>query len=1771
MKKRKWWKKLLALALAAAVAATSSGMSAKADGGSETDYTQYVDPFVCTDVDYGQQFPGAVSPYGIVKLSPDTYPHETNDHAGYDYSKNRISGFSHTRIEGVGGQGAGGDVLVTPTYVSYTAKPTLESRAQSYSHDKEQAQPGYYEVELVPNVGTDTASQDSSFGNIKAEMTASTRTGMHRYTFPKEGDVNLVVDLNYTYHGTDIRDAVMDVSTTEDGRACISGRFSGHNVSGHGRYTMYFYMETDKPVSDIHTWNGQTLGTTLSLTGNDLGAVLTFHVKEGETVQVKTAISPISAGQAQIDMEAENASWDFDKVREDAKNSWNDLLGRVEVETTSVSDPDGSLKKMFYTMLYRLFMTPVNATSTSGTYRGTNGVVYKAEGYTHYDSWTLWDDFRKYPIIGLIAPDIYQDIIQSVADMLASGISTWGNDHQPVPTVRNEHAVALLADGIAKGFTDIQYLDYDYGMVKSIAAMAVTPEVESLGYFPGRVDRTVEYAYDDWAISIIAKALGYTDEAEYYLNRSFNYKNLYKADAVNKEGTTMGLLWPKNRSGNWMSADPERYGDNGLYQGTLWQYTWWDTNDVAGLMKLMGGKENMVAELETLYGAKGESADGSRMLHSNTNEIDLQTPYLFNYAGKPSETQYWVRQIYTKETWNRYSGTGEYSSPMYTKVYNLSPAGYLETMDDDAGTMAAMYVAAAMGIFPMNPGSTTFQIGTPFFDKVTLHLGGGRTFVIKAQNVSPDNFYIQSASLYGSSLNRTWLDYSEIAAGGELDFTMGSSPSTWGEDGPMAPSASDDAPASAYDYHMTYDGTTITATDGVVDATVTATITDGASFSDDLGSVKAENLPDGLSMTCERKDDKKVALHLTGTIQNVSDETETFAVQIVMGDDAFKGEVKASQVENAVMSRMASIRIHNTMTPESLTVKAPDKTSYLVGERLDKTGGEVTISYKNTSYQRTLKLSSDELTVGAMPETAGDGQAVSVSYKNVSGSFAVDIHDVSAGDKGLILYYPFDSAENGVTKDESGNGWDGTLKNAAVAEDGTLLLDGSQKQYLDIPSGVFGGLDNDASISAWVKLDSASNNQMLLGAGVDKNAYYVLAMNNVIRSGLKTGSQDEKRTIASEGTQTARWVYLTYTLKDGKASLYLNGSKLAESDVEGHLSDVIKDGAFIHLGGIDFWNDPYTDGRISSLAVYNRALDEEEIKSEMSRTDTTLSDTLSEAETLMNQGGLSREEAQQLQQAMDLAQAYAGDGEKEKEAVDALCQRLDDLKSGISQSGSAYVTLEAENKDDWSGGSLKTETSHDDTSGGNVGNIGATYDGAWVKYTSRDFGSIGAASVSVRYCNNANRCGGNSKVEVYLDSMTGDPLVTVDLPETGVGWNIYQEVTAALPDGVTGVHDVYFVMHTGTNNARYVANFDWFSFTEKVNASSAHLEAENRSDWGWAADKAAMKTETSHDAEGASLVNVGNTFDGSWLKFSACDFTSQGMNEFSVRYCNNSSRCGSSNRVEIYLDSMDGDPVSTVQLPETGSSWSAYHVVKASLDTTITGTHDVYLKFRTEGGNRGYVANFDWFQFDRNDARGTLSSLAEEASKILQDKDRYNKSDIDRLQTAYDAAVKVLDKEDASTEEFENASSALEVALGRLHQKSDKTTLAQLLAQAAETDTSHWTEQTRKALEEAVSYGQEINGKEEPTNAEITRAVDQLQKALSGGVEQPEGDKRLLKAQISQALAIGPTGYTEDSYAALQSALESAQEVQNDRWASDDDIAAAIAGIQSAVRGLEEK
>ena len=1510
----------------------------------EESYTQYVDPFVCTDVDYGQLFPGSVVPNGLVKLSPDTYPHNTLDHAGYDYSKLQIQGFSHTRIEGVGGQGAGGDVLVTPTYVEYSKRPQAKTRAMNYTKEDESAKPGYYSVELTPKTGKDNDVQDSpEVGKIKAEMTTDQRTGFHRYTFPKAGSVNIITDLNYTYHGTDIRNAYVDVLEQNDSTTAIGGRFSGRNVGGSGKYTMYFYMETSKPANSVKTWNDTTLSDKTSQKGNDIGTVMNFNVKENEEIQLKVSISPISVKQAEIDMHNEINDWDFDAAALRADQAWNDVLSKVRVESSEISDPTGELKQLFYTHLYHMFMTPVNATSTSGTFRGTDGKIHEANDYTHYDSWTLWDDYRKYPMIGLVQPDTYKDMVKSIANALDYGIVTWSHDKQPVPNVRTEHAVALLADGVAKGFTDIDNLEEAYREAIKIANKVVKDDI---GYVPGRMDQTVEYAYDDWCLSIIADALGHEEGTEYFLDRSFNYKNLYKENAdqetIDDVEKQFGLLISKNADGSWKNVDPRSY-NGGLYQGTHWQYTWYLSNDVNGLMDLMGGKERMFDALSMLF---GEHTDGKSIMHNAANEVELHAPYLFNFAGRPDRTQYWVRTIYTKETYND-NYTGSSNKPQ--KMYKLSPQGYLETMDDDAGTMAMMFVSAAMGIFPMTPGDTTFQIGSPFFEKITLDVGNGKTFTIEANNVSADNFYIQSATLNGKSFNRTWIDYSEITRGGTLSFEMGDTPSTWAQNGVTAKSSSDNADTSTYDDdEIAYSSAMFEeskANNGSFDQKIVITLKTkefAGEIGEDLvatGKINITNVPEGLKASVIKTEANKVEVSLNGKAKNhtLNDSISNLTIEITDGatNEPITDSIRKTKDNVKVMF------IDNQLTYSQSEFKESENDDGAILETSTITlTGDVTFTGEvDEDFVATGKVQINNVPEGLTVKMIKiDDYTAVLSFEGKAVNNDADAE--------IELAFT-DSAFNGALASEIGQSSRGGMTALLLDFD----YDHTSKLKRTMAEATYINASAYTQSSYQAVLDAVAKGQELLDNKNATSKEIDLAIGDIIDA-------QEQLDIPRDG----------FSVLQAESSDVTSGGSLR---VEGSALHGTYDGAWIRYDALDFngLSPKYLELRYDNAS--NRCASDSHLEVRLDGVDGTLIGDIQLPATGTAWGSYETlqfeiSNPELLDGKHDVYFVFKGTTEDSKPYV-AKVDYLQFKETADIDS----VKLEAEKSDENSGNGLKNESI----------NLGGTYDGAWIKYNNVNFNNLEADTINVHYSTRIDACALDARIEIRKDNKDGELLGTIMLPLTG-GWSDYQTVSTKLDTSVTGVQDICFVLR-GTNDGGrpYVANIDYMEF---VNSGVNHIEAENKADWSGAE----LKVENSTDNTGKSLTNIGGARNNAWLRYNGVDFN--GKTEMTVRYSHNPGSAGTNSRIDVYLDNMDGNPIGTVNLPTT-NGWANYTVSKAVFDQEITGSHDVYLKLHTDGS--GWVANFDWFEFGEPIAdvdKSQLQAKYDENVALLQEYDKYH-------------------------------------------------------------------------------------------------------------------------------------------------------------------------------------
>jgi len=1360
----------------------ASATAAEPDG---TDYAGLVNSFVSTEDDFGQDLVGAEAPNSIVKINPMTAPGRS--HSGYDYAEGRIAGFTHTNLNGVGGSGGGGDLLVVPTYQAYTSRPATGTYAKSYSHADEAAEPGYYAVDLTTDAGA-----------IRAEATTDVRTGQDRFTFPAAGRASLVVDLRNNF--TSRKGATLGYETLEDGRVALSGDFTGH-FNGYD-YRMHYYVESTAPAADVRTWGGSgDLSAQPHRDGTDIGAILGFEVGAGQQVGLRVAVSPVSVEQARIDLAAEMGDRSFERVRQDTRDAWNEILGRLAVTASGTSDPDGELRTLFYTHLYRMFGTPVNATSTSGTYRGLDGEVYEADGYTHYDGWGFWDDFRKYEILAIGYPEVFHDMAQSVVDLYASfastGRSSLSNVTHSVPTVRFERASIVVADAIAKG-AQLRGLAQAWPALVSQSQGGYADAGNARwGYVANEVDDTLGTAYDDWAMATIADALGRPDDARAYRLRAANWTNLFRPNAVTlADGTRTGLIFPKDSDGAWVSADPERFEAANLYQGTLWQYHWYAAPDMGGLIDKMGGEETTRKALSFMFGEHAPD-DGRRMLHANANEIDLQAPYLFNYVGAPEKTQHWVRSIYTQETWNRYiatgstheapSGGGELTPPVRTKVFRNDPRGFLPTMDNDTGTMSSTFVAAALGLFPVAAGSDEYQIGTPFFENVRISYPTGRTFDISADGVSPEAYYIQSARLNGQKLERTWVTYDQLTAGGELAFRMGERPSGWAADPVAPPSLRDELPSSVYDPISAVSVSSRTFAegpvgDGSIGNSIDLRLANGtfAGADGDIlrEAVTASNVPAGLTLVAERTGERSVRLSLEGRAERSGELDAVDDLTVTLSDKAF--------------SRAPSTG------PRELTFRVDFEGPTL---RMDRTrlkaGADGVVDVSATLTLRGARFSGAKgrdlvadgaLTLSGLPEgvsataTLDDGPTATLRLTGSLGdarraALGLDFADTAFdGAPAASVRGDGISGLSAVTL-ERDQRWRERL--GALLAEAELVLRGaySSTSYAAFENARDGATETLADVSA---------------------------------------TEDDLRAALSRLTRAAgalRIAETPYRVLEAEAFDDSSGGRLSpENGVIGG----VQVGSWIAYDGIDFGgklpkrvtmrysNDPGDSATDEYAEVRVGAVD----GPVAARVDLETTDGWDDYVTA--EAPVEDPEALDGSNRVYIVFGGTPDPARPNSWVVNL-DRTRFLKTSENGPETAEpVRIEAETYDSDNGNGLKKE-------GGEppAGNVGGTWDGGRLTYDGRDLGPDPLTHVTVSASTRDERVGNDRRLELYLDEVGPTTRIgTVALPRTG-GWGSYVETTVPLDVPVSGTHTLIVVTRADAvpgQEFNYVANLQWFEF-----------------------------------------------------------------------------------------------------------------------------------------------------------------------------------------------------------------------------------------------------------------------------------------------------------------------------------------------------------------------
>jgi predicted alpha-1,2-mannosidase len=714
-------------------------------------------------------------PFGMVKLSPDNRGRARRIQAGYDYKIGTILGFSHIHSWTMSG------LLMMPAtgplkIVQEPEAGSPESFRSHFRHETETASPGYYAVALDDY-------------NIRAELTATTRAGFQRYTFPKadQARILLVLDVPGEYVMTVKNAAIRRVSSTE-----IEGESEQTNneLYTFQKYTLHFFVRFSKPFDSMGGWVGTNITPdTEAITGRgDIGAFASYHTTEGEVIEVKTGISLVSIEQARLNLDAEMArfAWNFDAVRKHASETWNNLLKKIEVEGGSEAD-----RKKFYTNLYRSYVARTIFSDVNGKYVDPTGRVRQLENPESpmLGCDALWNTFWNLnQIWGLVTPDILSHWVRSQLQLNNDGgwLSKGPAGLRYSGIMVAEHEIALLVSAWQKGIRDFDG-EKAFAAIKHVLTTpgkAYYPDVHSgrwmdgwvgmeqlqpyrdLGYVPvedGAVSLTLEYAYDDWCAAQIAKALGKLDDYQYFLRRAQNYRNVWDPSA--------GYFRPKHRDGSWVEgfAPSDR---KGFIEGTAWQYAFWVPHDMKGLIGLMG-KDELIRRLD--QGFEQSRPDFAHGYVNVGNQPNMEAPWLFNYAGAPWLTQKWTREVMDHS-------------------YSAGPAGYVG--DEDQGQMGSYFVLMAMGLFEMDGGCSQnpiYEIGSPLFGRIVIHLDPkyypGRQFVIEAKNNSPKNIYIQSATLNGRPLDKPWIYHSAAVHGARLVLTMGPEPNrNWGSAPEATPS-----------------------------------------------------------------------------------------------------------------------------------------------------------------------------------------------------------------------------------------------------------------------------------------------------------------------------------------------------------------------------------------------------------------------------------------------------------------------------------------------------------------------------------------------------------------------------------------------------------------------------------------------------------------------------------------------------------------------------------------------------------------------------------------------------------------------------------------------------------------------------------------------------------------------------------------------------------------------------------------------------------------------
>ena len=703
----------------------------------EEDLIGYTNPMIGTDFT-GNTYPGAQVPFGMVQLSPDNGLPGWDRISGYYYPDSTIAGFSHTHLSGTGA-GDLYDISFMPVTNPYKTGEEPLGIYSSFSHNDESASAGYYRILLKDY-------------NINVELTATERCGIQRYTFPEAESsifLNLKKAMNWDFTA-DSHIEVVDSCTIRGYR---------HSWGWSPKQYIYFQTRFSRPFDAFQ------LDTT-AITTKDKGRIGTaavarfdFKTKQNEEILVTTALSGTSMEAAARNLEAEAPKDDFDFYMKQAQENWTKELAKIEV-----TSDDADKKTIFYTAMYHAMLAPTIYSDVDGSYFGPDGQVHQAEGWTNYSTFSLWDTYRaSHPLFTYLQPERVSDMIQCFLHFYEQNgaLPLWNLYGWETDMMIGYHAVPVIVDAYLKGIGD-------FDPVKALEACVTTAnrdDYRSIGFYKEKgyvasdhenwsMSKTMEYAYDDYCIARMAEAMGEKEIADEFYRRSQNYRNVFNPETL--------FMQPRDSKGNFIpNYDPEAYIED-ICESNGWQYYWSVAHDIDGLIELTGGETRFAERLDSMF--TYETTDKSKLpifstgmigQYAHGNEPGHHVIYLYNRVKQPWKTQQYAAQV------------------MHT-LYKNMPDGICG--NEDCGQMSSWYVFSAMGFYPVDPISGQYEIGSPIFPEVKMYLANGKTFVVRAENVSDENIYIQSVTVNGQPYSKSYITHEMIMQGDTIHFVMGNKP-----------------------------------------------------------------------------------------------------------------------------------------------------------------------------------------------------------------------------------------------------------------------------------------------------------------------------------------------------------------------------------------------------------------------------------------------------------------------------------------------------------------------------------------------------------------------------------------------------------------------------------------------------------------------------------------------------------------------------------------------------------------------------------------------------------------------------------------------------------------------------------------------------------------------------------------------------------------------------------------------------------------------------------